>query len=77
MMGGAVPTTNVRVKDSTRIRIINVKIDSSETIDDVIQRLLRTVEIPKPMIKPRPKDVSSSVWNGSRTINNQEKRSTQ
>ena len=44
------PSGLVRIKDSTKIRLINLQ-RRSESIDDTIQRMLNVLEIKKPKIK--------------------------
>ena len=44
------PSGLVRIKDSTKIRLINLQ-RRSESIDYTIQRMLNVLEIKKPVIK--------------------------
>ena len=44
------PSGLVRIKDSTKIRLINLQ-RRSESIDDTIHRMLNVLEIKKPVIK--------------------------
>ena len=44
------PSGLVRIKDSTKIRLINLQ-RRSESIDVTIQRMLNVLEIKKPVIK--------------------------
>ncbi len=43
-------TTSINIKDSTKIRLINIRWDG-ESLDDTIQRMLNVLEIKKPKIK--------------------------